>query len=1546
MNSDKKFEKENFEKKDYKEIRDFFTSKNNMTKYDSLFKYYNKEINLNDKLYLPKIIKELNSLIEDGFGFTILPCFSIPCHALLESYINSDLDEENNIHSIEDFKYIKIFDKLKNYMFISRENISLIYSYFGSIFYDAKNIEKNDKRLSKFLKMKELWKIFYTLPEKKEIINSSNFCFMGGKLLLRFNQNYEFLKNTVIIKINFLSNWCLSSILNNVVLLKIGEIEIKNFIKVSKSVNNITFIEFSIYYNKILIKYDDLGEIKTIDIKFMKNLDYLQNFEILENYFGLVKSIQVTLKNSNIKYKTKSYIIYPSPKTENGKLCVVPLMKLDNNLYHKELCNYEYDFNKCISEIEENRIVDLSTDEDLFEVKIEDNKKVNVNYINYYEKKFNIIEYFGGLKQTLPFMSLIKNLYKNDKIEQICNQNKKDILTSFVKDLLCSIITIACHYQEYEKYITEYYSLFFAVISELDTILFSCKDMILKTIKNFDNIDNEKKDLYSLIINNFFKFLMKENEEDTNDISANEFIKMMIKKDENIINNTGNFLEQLYKKLMKELFVFNRNWSKKELFYNKEQNKSNLSIKYKRLNYYTKNFQQPFIYPILEMDKYFPQFQNFDKKNLFKKDIYLNYDFSLSKNNIIINLIKSILEENSNKKKNIVFEKCCLVKEIYHIKGKIGISKNEEGNKDSFEIIFISNDKEVENTCNKHFENDEDDDGSRFASMNEKNKSICYGSLFKCPEKEYGRKIVIKSDDIVLVLVREYYHRVSALEIFTTKNKSYYFNFNKKFKIKKKKFFIKKRKSIIDWHIKSIINFEKNEANSKENSNINSINKNEDDDDLSSSNNIWEEIEGNNNAQENEIESEVKEAENFILSNLNTSNFGKIIIKDFLLGHYNKAYNKCMKPLFEDNCVSNLSFKYYSNFDIIMLINLFSNRSFKDIYQYPVFPMLYDHIRIKRDMKMHIGLQEINEQSKTRANLIIQTYNSNYEDYLESKGTMNPVVLFNTHYSNPIYTSNFLIRIFPYSFSCIELQGDGFDNANRLFYSIEGMMNNSLCQKSDLRELIPEFFYFPDLFSNINELAFDKLVDGKEIDTVYLYSNKTSMKKDIYQFISDMRQNLEKEENINEWIDLIFGKNQKMEKQNKMYYEKESYVNFETDDSILKNSIIMDSTDFGLVPFQLFYKKFPIVPKENIENIRMYNNIMIDFDHFVNYANPFKSCMCIGQTKIAPYYLELYNSKIKKEKIHKFMKELISLDAFCYYFIGDIFGNVTIYQFVNKIDNDHTRFKLQRKKTKEIINSLNQKSKKIINNVFSGFKKITKKIINKTKNGKNENEITDNIEENKNKEDIVQEKEFELKDIEVLDNEDKIEDNIAEGENKDKDKDNKIEEEETKIEEKDDKIEENDKNYYYAKFDRLSEKNIFKVKLFNKLHAHNEQIRYIDFNGRLNLFLTYGLDGYVNLYLFPSCKMINAIKITKITGNAIFTKVLLISNPFPMFICLNDKLIYVFYLNGDCIFVGEIINFGEFKIHIDKNFGIVPDFITDENGEEYTFPFIIPRNKD
>lgn len=97
-------------------------------------------------------------------------------------------------------------------------------------------------------------------------------------------------------------------------------------------------------------------------------------------------------------------------------------------------------------------------------------------------------------------------------------------------------------------------------------------------------------------------------------------------------------------------------------------------------------------------------------------------------------------------------------------------------------------------------------------------------------------------------------------------------------------------------------------------------------------------------------------------------------------------------------------------------------------------------------------------------------------------------------------------------------------------------MKNTLSQKSDYREMIPELFYMPELFENGNDLELNKISDGQNIDDVK-FSNilnsadgKNTENCEIFQkyrFLSDMREILENEKKINQWIDLIFGVEQK-----------------------------------------------------------------------------------------------------------------------------------------------------------------------------------------------------------------------------------------------------------------------------------------------------------------------------------------------------------------------------------------------------------------------------------
>ena len=59
---------------------------------------------------------------------------------------------------------------------------------------------------------------------------------------------------------------------------------------------------------------------------------------------------------------------------------------------------------------------------------------------------------------------------------------------------------------------------------------------------------------------------------------------------------------------------------------------------------------------------------------------------------------------------------------------------------------------------------------------------------------------------------------------------------------------------------------------------------------------------------------------------------------------------------------------------------------------------------------------------------------------------------------------------------------------------------------------------------------------------------------------------------------------------------------------------------------------------------------------------------------------------------------------------------------------------------------------------------------------------------------------------------------------------------------------------------------IFKINetiwtLFNSLIDHTDEITSIFVSNRLNVFATTSLDGYLNLYTFPNCKLYRSLKL-------------------------------------------------------------------------------------
>ena len=194
-------------------------------------------------------------------------------------------------------------------------------------------------------------------------------------------------------------------------------------------------------------------------------------------------------------------------------------------------------------------------------------------------------------------------------------------------------------------------------------------------------------------------------------------------------------------------------------------------------------------------------------------------------------------------------------------------------------------------------------------------------------------------------------------------------------------------------------------------------------------------------------------------------------------------------------------------------------------------------------------------------------------------------------------------RLFPYSLTMIEIQGSGFDCAERLFICLDKTFISAASEKCDVRELIPEFYYMPEMFLNINKLNFGQIQINNYIGSITYYDElfeenekkeKISIngvllpkwcKDNPYYFILKSRELLENSSiiNANPWIDLIFGYYQRGKNAQKIgnLYLPCSYDGVMngrlSDEEILKNrndsEFRMRLFELGVNPCKVFDKK-------------------------------------------------------------------------------------------------------------------------------------------------------------------------------------------------------------------------------------------------------------------------------------------------------------------------------------------------------------------------------------
>ena len=103
------------------------------------------------------------------------------------------------------------------------------------------------------------------------------------------------------------------------------------------------------------------------------------------------------------------------------------------------------------------------------------------------------------------------------------------------------------------------------------------------------------------------------------------------------------------------------------------------------------------------------------------------------------------------------------------------------------------------------------------------------------------------------------------------------------------------------------------------------------------------------------------------------------------------------------------------------------------------------------------------------------------------------------------------------------MHGKNLDTPDRGFHSVQESLESALKDHADVRELIPEFYYCPEMFSNNNKIRFGTKQDGNVVDDVKL---PAWCNNDPHLFVIFLREAFESNyvsQNISSWIDFIFG---------------------------------------------------------------------------------------------------------------------------------------------------------------------------------------------------------------------------------------------------------------------------------------------------------------------------------------------------------------------------------------------------------------------------------------
>ncbi|KAJ8281129.1 hypothetical protein GJAV_G00063860 [Gymnothorax javanicus] len=261
-----------------------------------------------------------------------------------------------------------------------------------------------------------------------------------------------------------------------------------------------------------------------------------------------------------------------------------------------------------------------------------------------------------------------------------------------------------------------------------------------------------------------------------------------------------------------------------------------------------------------------------------------------------------------------------------------------------------------------------------------------------------------------------------------------------------------------------------------------------------------------------------------------------------------------------------------SNFEYLIFLNTISGRTYNDLNQYPVFPWVianYDtHIL---DLTMPSTYRDLSKPIGALNPKRAASFSERFETWDDEHV---PKFHYSSHYSSAGHTLSWLQRIEPFSTFFLDFNGGQFDNPDQAFSSVSKAWRSCQRNMHDVKELIPEFYYLPEMFVNSNNYDLGVMADG----TAVLDVDLPPWAKTPEEFVRTNRLALESDyvsSQLHQWIDLIFGYKQKGLEASRalnLFYHLtyEGAVNLAAiDDPTRREAVEAQIQKFGQTPCQL-----------------------------------------------------------------------------------------------------------------------------------------------------------------------------------------------------------------------------------------------------------------------------------------------------------------------------------------------------------------------------------------